>query len=135
MRLFDSAVAIGHGGPAILQFRDLRVQLHLILLEAQLLFQHLIMLLSIRNIVLFLLGVIIMQNNLDNLHRVVLHFLDLPLRTLEGLLSLVLPLSNGVVAVLKPVLFEVVVQVAEHFLAGLREVLKSLGLVDCCQYF
>lgn len=76
-----------------------------------------------------------MQNNLNNLHRVVLHFLYLPLRTLEGLLSLVLTLSNGVVAVLKLVFFEVVVQVAEQVLAGLREVLKSRRLVYSCQDF
>lgn len=66
-----------------------------------------------------------MQDNLNNLHGVVLHLLYLAFRALEGLLSLVLPLSNVGVAVFKLVFLEVVVQVAEHFLAGLREVLKS----------
>lgn len=135
LTLSDPTRPIGHSGPTILQFRDLRLQLPLILLKTELLFQHLIMLLSIRNIILFLFRVIIMQNNLNNLHRIVLHFLYLTLRTLKGLLSLVLTFSNGVVAVLKLVFFEVVVQVAEQVLAGLREVLKSRRLVYGCQDF
>lgn len=74
-----------------------------------------------------------MQDNLNNLHGVVLHILYLALRALEGLLPLVLPLSNGGVAILKLVFLEIVVQVAEHLLTGVGEVLESWGLIYRCE--
>lgn len=54
-----------------------------------------------------------MQDDFNDLHRIVLNFLNLPLGMFIGLFSLVLFLSYHSIAVLKLVFLEVVVKIAK----------------------
>ncbi len=71
-----------------------------------------------------------MKDNLYDLHRVVSHFFNLPLCTLNSFPSLVLLLLGECVSIFKLVLFEVVVEVGEQLLAVLIEIVIFFWLFD-----
>jgi hypothetical protein len=71
------------------------------------------------------------QDDLDDLHGVVLDLLDLALGVVDGLPALVLPLPNHRVAVLEFILLEVVVEVAQQLLAVRHKLRVVFGLIDC----
>ena len=80
-----------------------------LLFETELSFEQIIMLSLIGDVFFFILTVVIVQYHLDNLHRVVSHFFNLPLGTLDALPSLVLTFFDFSITQLKLVLLEVVV--------------------------
>lgn len=75
-----------------------------------------------------------MKDDLYDLHRVVPHFFNFPLCTLQSFPSFVLLLLCKCVSVFKLVFFEVVVEIGEQLLTVLIEIVIVFLLLDCRQY-
>jgi hypothetical protein len=87
-------------------------------------------LLLVGDVLFLLLRVVIVQDDLDDLHGVVPHLLDLALGPVHRFPPLVFLLLYQSIAELKLVLLEVIVQVAQQFAAALGELLVGAGLFN-----
>lgn len=78
-------------------------------LNCQLLFQHLVVLPFIKNILFLAFRVVIMENHFNDFHRVIFDFLNFRSRDVMALPSPILFLFDESVPVLKSIFFEVVI--------------------------
>lgn len=88
------------------------------------------MLILIGQVFLFILRIVVVQNDFDDLHGIVAHLFDFSLSTLSGLPSSLLTLFDSHTTQLELILLEVVIQVCQQLATRFEERSVSLGLFE-----